>query len=57
MQGPRTGMCHQGRLNVAVTLRVLLIPVDGLVQPILPGDEFLPTQLVQSLIIDGIAQI
>jgi len=45
MQGPRTGICHRGRLNIPVTLRALFIQVDGLVEPILPGDELLPSQL------------
>ena len=56
-QSRRAGVRLQGTINVAVSLPVLLVPVHGLVEPILPGDELLPTQLLERLTVDGIAQV
>ena len=47
----------QGTINVAVSLPVLFVPVHGLVEPVLPGDELLPTQLLECFTVDGIAQV
>ena len=56
-QSRRAGVRLQGTINVAVSLPVLLVPIHGLVEPILPGDELLPTQLLERLTVDGIAQV
>ena len=55
MQTSRAGVRLQGTIDVSVSLRVLLVPVHGLVEPVLPGDDLLPTQLLERFAVDGVA--
>ena len=57
MQSARTRMRHQGTINVAISAGVLLVPVHGLVEPVLPRDQLLPPQLLQGLAVDGVTQV
>ena len=50
-------MCHQGRIDIPVARRVLLVPLDGRRKTIFPRHLLLPSQVVQLGGIDRITQI
>jgi len=52
-----TRMCHKSGINVAVTVRVVLVPLDRFLETFLPGLFLDPAQLVQLVTVDGVTQV